>query len=183
MSRRRKILIVASALGFVVLVAVCLPLLISNRDMANRNALLMNLKESDTNEIKIAVPAFQIQITLTENAAKKLSDAGEWIKGVVIFDGDGLKKNNEKTAPERDVPLGTYWFERNGAGVVSITNAAISEEAFTRLTNFDYYFTVNVVSGRRVFKDNILDGGYAEGHISDATNSPIQIKCDLLPSK
>jgi hypothetical protein len=183
MSRTQKIFILVSALGFVVLVAVCLPLFISNRDTANRNALLMNLKESDTNEIKIAVPAIQIQITLTENAAKKLTDAGEWIKGFVIFDGDGIKKNNENTAPERDVPLGTYWFERNGAGVVSITNAAISEEAFKRLTNSDYYFTVNVFSARRVFKDNILDGGYAEGHISDVTMSPIQIKCDLLTSK
>jgi hypothetical protein len=183
MSRRQKILIVASALGFVVLVAVCSPLFIPDRDTASRNALLMNLKESDTNEIKMAVPAFQIQIRFTENAAKKLADAGEWIKGVVIFDGDGLKKNNENTAPERDVPLGTYWFERNGAGIVSVTNTAISEEAFRRLTNSDYYFTVNVVSGRRVFKDNILDGGYAEGRISDATKSPIQIKCDLLPLK
>jgi len=57
------------------------------------------------------------------------------------------------------------------------------KEAFKRLTNSDYYFTVNVFSARRVFKDNILDGGYAEGHISDATKSPIQIKCDFAHHK
>jgi hypothetical protein len=86
----------------------------------------------------------------------------------VIFDGDGIKMNNENTAPGRDVPLGVYWFEKNSGGVVFITNTTILEEAFRRLTKSDYYFTVNVFSGRHVFKDNILDGGYAAGHIRGA---------------
>ena len=71
-------------------------------------------------------------------------------------------------------------FEKNGEGDLFVTNASISAEAFGRLTNSDYYFTINVFSGRRVFKDNILDGGYAAGHMSEALKSPIQIKCDLL---
>jgi hypothetical protein len=180
MARKQKVLIVVSALGFIVLVAACLPLFVRDRDRANEMALLRNLREPGASEVKMAVPVFQIQITLSQKAAKKLSEAGESIKGLVIFDGDGHKKNNEKTAPERDVPLGVYEFERIGAGIVWVTNATISEEAFGRLTNLDYYFTVNVFSGRRVFKDNILDDGYAYGRISEAIKSPVRIDCDLL---
>ena len=134
-------------------------------------------------ELQMPVPAFQIQITLSETAAKKMSDAGESVAGCIIFDGDGRKKHNEHTAPERDVPLGYYEFERKFDGVLYITNATIAKEAFERLTNPDYFFTVNVYSGRHVFENNILDDGYAEGHISDAVKSPVQIKCDLLTSK
>lgn len=64
-----------------------------------------------------------------------------------------------------------------------MTNATISEEAFKRLTNTDYYFTVNVFSGRHAFTNNVLDDGYAAGHISDAIKSPVQIHCNLLPSQ
>jgi hypothetical protein len=133
------------------------------------------------NEAKIPVPSFQIRLTLSDAAAKKLRDAGESIKGFVIFDGDGTPKTHEdSTGGGRAVGLGTYWFERTGAGVVSVTNAAISDEAFKRLSDTNYYYTINIFSGRRVFKDNILDGGYAGGHISDAVNAPLEIKCDLI---
>jgi hypothetical protein len=132
------------------------------------------------NEAKIPVPSFQIRVTFSDAAAKKLRDAGESIKGVVIFDGDGKSKPGEDTGGGRAVALGDYWFERTGAGFVSVTNAAISDEAFKRLSDTNYYYTINIFSGRRVFKDNILDGGYAVGQISDAVKAPIEIKCDLI---
>jgi hypothetical protein len=133
------------------------------------------------NEAKIPVPSFQIKVTLSDAAAKKLRDAGESIKGFVIFDGDGTPKNHEdSTGGGRAVELGSYWFETAEAGVVSVTDAVILDEAFRRLSDADYYYTINVFSGRRVFRDNILDGGYAEGHISDAVKAPIEIRCDLL---
>jgi hypothetical protein len=133
-----------------------------------------------TNETKMPVPPFQIRVTFSDAAAKKLRNAGESVKGVVIFDGDGTPKDREDTGGGRAVALGTYWFETTEAGVVSVTNAVISSEAFKRLSDADYYYTINVFSGRRVFKDNILDGGFAEGHISDAPKEPIQITCDLI---
>lgn len=82
--------------------------------------------------------------------------------------------------PLRSVYLGVYSFQRAGACTVFVTNAVISAEAVQRLTNSDYYYTVNVASGRHVFADNILDGGFAAGHISDAVKAPIEIKCDLI---
>ena len=128
------------------------------------------------------VPPFQIRITLSEAAAKKLGDAGETIKGSVDFDGDGRSRPGEYTAPMRPVVLGFYEFEIDQPRVVSVDHATISEEAFKRLTDTDYYYTISVYSGRRAFKDNVLDGGYASGHISEAAKKPIEITCDLFPS-
>jgi hypothetical protein len=131
-------------------------------------------------DAKVPVPPFQIKISLTAAATAKLQSAGESIKGGVIFDGDGQSKPGEDTGAGRAVGLGDYSFERVGAGVISVTNALISKEAFQRLSDTNYYYTINVFSGRRVFTNNILDGGYAIGHISDAVKEPIQITCDLI---
>ena len=116
---------------------------------------------------------------LSNAAAKKLRDARESIKGFIDFDGDGIPKKNEYTAPNRPVVLGCYQFEVKEAGDVPVANAYISAEAAKRLTDSDYYVTINVFSGRRAFKDNVLDGGFAEMRISQATKGSIQINCDL----
>jgi hypothetical protein len=133
-----------------------------------------------TNDAKISVPSFEINVALTDDAAKKLQDAGESIKGIVSFDGYGIPKPGENVGAGHGVDLGDYFFERTGAGVILVTNALISAEAFRRLSDTNYYYTINVFSGRRVFADNILDSGYAEGHISDVAKVPIYIKCSLL---
>ncbi len=137
-------------------------------------------RSTTKSESTIPVPPFQIRVTLSDAAATKLRDAGEIIKGAVYFDGDGTPKYHEETAPFRAVILGVYQFETREAGIISISNAVISEEAFERLSDSNYYFTINVFSGRRAFKDNILDDGYAQGHIRDTINAPIEVFCDLI---
>jgi hypothetical protein len=145
-------------------------LLISNHDRTNERTLVEN---ASADPKRVTVPVFQIQITLSKDAAQKLSESGEWIAGNVTFEGDGSNNTDR-------IYLGTYEFERNGAGDILVTNASISQDASDRLTNSDYYFTVNVFSARHVFTNNILDGGYAVGRISEAAKSPIRLDCTLL---
>src|ERR1700722_3558510 len=94
--------------------------------------------------------------------------------------GDGIRKPHEDIGSGRDVYLGEYEFELMEAGAVSVSNAFISEEAFKRLTNQDYYYTINVVSGRRAFQDNILGVGGSQGRIEKLGKVPIEITCDLI---
>ena len=130
---------------------------------------------------KIRVPTFAIRISMSEEAAKRLTDAGETIKGLISFDGDGIPRKDEYTAPNRPIVLGCYQFEITKPGEISITNAYISAEESERLTDPDYYVGVSIFSGRRAFKDNVLSNGFAEMHISQTATGPIQINCDLLP--
>lgn len=137
------------------------------------------------NDEQLDVPKFSIVIELTELAADKLKNAGESIEGVISFDGDGDSKG-VNNLPYRDVYLGEYEFEIKEPGIVEINNAKISKEAYVNLTEKDYYYNVNVYSGRHVFKNNLLVGDrcYANGQLSDIKrNNVIRIFCELIDSE
>lgn len=130
---------------------------------------------------KIPVPKFVIAVTLSSEATEKLKISGESIKGTIYFDGDGTPLPDVKTAPFRDVFLGKYEFELEKEGSVTIKNASISKEAYTRLKDKNYHYFVNVYSGRQIFENNILAGGYSDGRLKDLLDGKmIKVSCDLL---
>jgi hypothetical protein len=92
----------------------------------------------------IDVPKFSITITLDEPASNKLKQAGETIKGAIYFDGDGTPQPGVKTAPMRDVILGSFEFELEGPGTLKIDNASISaghiRDSVIRITTFSLTF-------------------------------------------
>jgi hypothetical protein len=129
----------------------------------------------------IDVPQFSITITLDEPASNKLKQAGESIKGAIYFDGDGTPQPGVKTAPMRDVILGSFEFELEESGTIKIDNAVISAEAYSRLSDENYHFFINVYSGRKSFKNNVLSGGYGDGRFKDLqAGKNIKIHCSLL---
>jgi hypothetical protein len=65
----------------VALLAGCSPVDEPPQDLVNDDTL--------RKEPQMPVPAFQIQIALSEKATQKMSAAKETIKGFVEFDGDG----------------------------------------------------------------------------------------------
>ncbi|WP_367872555.1 hypothetical protein [Luteolibacter sp. Populi] len=130
---------------------------------------------------QVPVPPFSIAITLDNEAREKLENAGESIKGWIVFDGDGTRLPGEKTAPHREVFLGTHDFELERSGTIRIKDATVSKEAYARLSDRNYHFTINVVSGRRSFGNNVLSGGFAMGKFEDlADGKPVRIYCSLL---
>lgn len=136
---------------------------------------------STQQEPTMPVPEFVIRFSLGEPAAKKLSSAEETIRVSVTFDGDGIPLSKVKAAPNRDVMLGKYSFELRKPGDIRVTDAVISQNAYKRLSDKNFHFTINVTSGRRAFKNNVLQGGYAAGRLSDLDrDKPIEIKCDLI---
>jgi hypothetical protein len=137
-------------------------------------------QQANSADERIPVPEFVLAISLTNDASRKLEQAGESIKGAIYFDGDGFPVPDTKTAPFREVFLGQYDFELEDAGDLAIKNASISKEAFLRLKNSNYHYFVNVYSGRRVFAENILTCGYADGRLDElAAGKRIEINCDL----
>jgi hypothetical protein len=130
---------------------------------------------------KIQVPVFVIEVSLSSEAREKITMSGESIKGSIYFDGDGTPLPDVKTAPLRDVFLGKYEFELEKEGSITINNASISKEAYERLKDKNYHYFVNIYSGRRVFENNILNGGYSDGRLEDLlAGKKIIVFCDLL---
>ena len=131
-------------------------------------------------EEQIKVPTFEIEVMLTSEAREKLQSSGKSIKGAIYFDGNGTSLPNVKTAPFRDVILGNYEFELEKEGVIKVSNATISKEAYSRLDDKNYFYFVNVYPGRRVFKSNVLRGGYADGKFEELkAGNKIKINCGL----
>jgi len=128
-------------------------------------------------ESTMPVPTFQIRITLSEDAATELSDAEESIHGVVYF--GGTRAGTDARDPSSWVELGSYQFETMEAGIISVSDAVISEGAFQQLKDPNYIYTIYVFSGGRVFKRNVLGGGYMTGLIGEAVKAPIEISCNL----
>lgn len=157
---------------FVLLVLLYLLVVGCNRD---------DTKKAVAEEDKIAVPVFIINISLTKNASKRLKKTGEFIKGAIVFDGDGVALPGVKTAPRRDVVLGEYVFKMEKAGQIKIDNAFITKEAYSRLEDENYYFTINIFSARRIFETNILDCMVVLGRYQDLKSGKvINSTCDLL---
>jgi hypothetical protein len=127
-------------------------------------------------EPKLRVPQFQIKVDLPDAAMQKLLAAGGTLNVLASFDGDGTPLNGEYTAPNRAVILGCYQFQTTQTEIVSVTKAYISAEAFKRLSDTDYYVTVNISSGQRAAKSNVFIGGFAVQRISQASRTPMQIE-------
>jgi hypothetical protein len=143
-------------------------------------AVSLFAQQADSADERIPVPEFVLEISLTDDASKKLVQAGESIKGAIYFDGDGTPLRGTKTAPFRDVFLGQHDFELENAGDLTIKNASISKEAFLRLNNTNYHYFVNVYSGRRAFAQNILICSFADGRLDELkAGKRIEINCDL----
>jgi hypothetical protein len=146
-------------------------------------ALAPLAQQANSADERIPVPEFVLEISLTDEADRKLEQAGESIKGTIYFDGDGSPLPDTKTAPFRDVFLGQHGFELEKAGTLTIKKASVSREAFSRLKDSNYHYVVNVYSGRRVFARNMLSGCHAYGRVDELkAGKRIEIRCGLLES-
>lgn len=127
----------------------------------------------------VLVPPFDVEVTLTEVARRYADARGETIIVSICFDGDGTSRPGEHTAPFRAVFLGCHDVELPHPGRVRIADAKISREAVGRLSDPNYHFFINCVSGRRVVRHNFLMG-YADGRANDLNVAkPIKVECGL----
>lgn len=99
---------------------------------------------------------FNIEVKLSKAASSKLTELNETIKLIAFFDGDGEKIKGQDTTPFRDVYLGKMEVEIKEGEKAKITNVWFSQSDYSRLYSPNYYVTLNVVSGRRAHKDNLL---------------------------
>jgi hypothetical protein len=66
------------------------------------------------------------------------------------------------------------------AGTVRFDNIKFSRKIYNQLAEKNVQFTVNVYSGRKSSKDNLLDGGFASGQVSDLVNRTTVVESKLI---
>jgi len=128
----------------------------------------------------IAVPEFSISIKLSEAAENQLQSMHESVLVIAYFDGDALPGQGKYNAPFRDVYLGSSEKLVDAKNVATFDSTKISQSNWDRLSNKDYFVTINVVSARRVSKNNLLDCNTPEDRISTFAGKTTDVFCRLI---
>ncbi|MGA2636099.1 MAG: hypothetical protein ABSF16_17860 [Terracidiphilus sp.] len=127
-----------------------------------------------------AVPEFSISVNLSEEAKKRLLSMHESILVIAYFDGDPLPGQGEDNAPFRDVYLGSDQKLVDSTNVATFDSTKISQSHWDRLSDKNYFVTINVVSARMASKNNLLDCGVPEDHISTFAGKATEVHCKLI---
>jgi hypothetical protein len=137
--------------------------------------------DEDYSDKTVTVPRFAIAIKLSPLAEKRLHDLHETIKVLAMFDGDPLPGQGHFNAPMRDVYLGSDEKLVDVNNTVKFDDTKISERHWKQLADKNYYVTVNVVSARKTYRDNLLDCSEPiDQHIDTLQGKIISVPCRLI---
>jgi len=128
----------------------------------------------------LAVPEFSVSISLSEAARKRLQTLHESVLVIAYFDGDALPGQGKYNAPMRDVVLGSDQKIVDAKNEATFSASKISQANWNRLSNKDYFVTINTVSARKAAKDNLVYCEDPEGRISAFAGRVTQISCRLI---
>ena len=120
----------------------------------------------------VDVPRFAVVVTLSRAAVDRLHGIGESVKVVAYFDGDALPGQGKYNPAMRDVYLGMAERAVDERSVARFEDVKIPQRDWNRLSNKDYFVTINTVSARRVAKDNLLE-----------CTDPISVNISVLQDK
>jgi hypothetical protein len=129
----------------------------------------------------VDVPSFSLLVKLSPAAEARLRGIGESVKVVAYFDGDPLPGKGEYNPPMRPVYLGMAERGVDDKGVAHLDRVKVPQRDFDRLSDKDYFVTVNTVSARRVAKDNLLScADPMSVKISALQGKATEVSCRLI---
>jgi hypothetical protein len=104
----------------------------------------------------------------------------ETIAVSATFDGDPLPGQGRYNPPNRDVFLG--WEERlvDDNNVATFDHTRVPLADYNRLSDNNYFVTVNVYSARKVTRDNLLDCGVPIDRIEMFRGKTVVVECRLI---
>jgi hypothetical protein len=128
-------------------------------------------------------PAFDVAVSLTPKAAARLAHPHETLIVTAYVYGDANEKGRRLRlgddldqiafGQEQDVELPT-------AGVAHVPGVRYDRRRLAYVEGGRLQVLVNVFSGRRSSKDNLLDCGIFQDTVEAAARAPIPIACKLI---
>ena len=148
--------------------------------------IFMSCKEKHENKNFIPVPAFEIKVDLDKKAEREMRERSEtihislWLSGIPRKDS-GIKRDEINKAI--GLVLGYFEKELNKEGVVRFEGLKIPERLYNALEDKNYLVSVDVGSGWKSSKFNLLDCETFEKAISEVAGKKHTIKCKLIRDK
>jgi len=131
-------------------------------------------------DLTVPVPSFSISVKISESARRRLEGMHESVLVIAYFDGDPLPGQGQYNAPFRDVFLGSDEKLTDAQNVATFDTTKISQSNWNKLADKNYYVTINVVSARKVSKNNLLTCGVPEDRLSTFAGKTTEVLCDLI---
>ncbi len=131
----------------------------------------------------VQIPTFSVAVKLSTEAQSRLRDLKESILVIAYFDGDGEGEPGVDTSPMRAVVLGSDKREVNANLIAEFKGAKASSSAWKRLSDKNYFVTINTVSARKVVADNILWCDNPEKRIEAIKGKTIDVRCELISER
>lgn len=129
----------------------------------------------------VEVPRFAIAVELSDQAERRLHGIGETVKVIAYFDGDALPGQGKYNPPFRDVYLGSDEKLVAGNLVARFDNGTVLLSDWRRLSDKDYFVTINIVSARKAYPNNLLDcADPMSQRIQSFAGKTVQVKCRLI---
>jgi hypothetical protein len=142
---------------------------------------------------KDAIPALQhfpltVRVSLSKQAANMLNERKETL--IIAATYDGVPTTAAKAAAKAkkvplddvtgDVDLGRESIELTKPGDGILTGAKIKRPHLSYVQGQEVHVNINVVSGRRSSKNNLLNCGIFDGLAKTTTGKPISIQCKTM---
>ena len=162
--------------------------IISCNQSKNENIEIAKKTEKELGEISndsVNVPNFEIQLNLSEKAERTLKEKNESIIIYVDFIGEPEKrivqtKEYEFYDENGDLTIGTKKVEFESESIIKFENCKVSKKSLNLLKNKTYKVRVNVVSGRKSSKDNLITCDYLQENINKIKNKRITLNGKLI---
>jgi len=129
----------------------------------------------------VDVPHFSIAVKLSPKATERLRSSHESVEVLALFDGDPLPGQGKYNAPSRDVFLGNDEKLVDDSGVARFDHTKVPLSDWNRLSDKNYFVTINVYSARKVVSNNLLDcADPIDRKIETFRDRTIDVQCWLI---
>jgi hypothetical protein len=125
---------------------------------------------------------FTVKVELSEAARKKLTDNSETIIVAGYFTGHPRQGTEAQYLDIKsgDVILGDVKQEVRPGETAIFKELNLNPDAIARIDSKGPHILINVFSGRRSSKNNLLDCGYYDGDFESVRGREILIRCQLI---
>lgn len=128
----------------------------------------------------VIIPSFEINVSLSAKAKQKLKKDKETIIVIAYFSGQPKDTTTEEYLKSGSMGITSAQSEIKDSGIAKFEGIKFSKALYDSLADKDIELLVNVVSGRRSAKDNLLNCDILEDKMSRIKGKRFTIKGKLI---
>ncbi len=127
-------------------------------------------------------PVFSVRVRLSDAAAKKLRDSKETIMVAGYFTGHPKLGTEVRYLDIKsgEVDLGDVEVEIHPGETATFSNLKLNSDALARIDSNGPSILIDVFSGRKSSKDNLLDCEVYDGKFDSVRGRTIELPCQLI---